>query len=77
MYYIWWCRRAKEAEIEKKLVQREETAMMKEKQYATLDQEVKDTKKKLKKLLHKHEVCTLLISIAGLHLFRLKFAADV
>lgn len=30
--------------------------MMKEKEYATLDQEVKDTKKKLKKLLHKHEV---------------------
>jgi hypothetical protein len=49
-------RRAKEAEMEKKLVQREEAAMMKEKQYATLDQEVKDTKKKLKKLLHKHEV---------------------
>jgi hypothetical protein len=49
-------RRAKEAEIEKKLVQREEAAMMKEKQYATLDQEVKDTKKKLKKLLHRHEV---------------------
>ena len=51
-----WYRRAKEAEIEKKLVQREEAAMMKEKEYATLDQEVKDTKKKLKKLLHKHEV---------------------
>ena len=35
--------------------------MMKEKEYATLDQEVKDTKKKLKKLLHKHEVqpCSL------------------
>lgn len=53
---LFWHRRAKEAEIEKKLVQREEAAMMKEKEYATLDQEVKDTKKKLKKLLHKHEV---------------------
>lgn len=50
------CRRAEEAELEKKLAQREETALMKEKQYATLDQEVKDTKKKLKKLLNKHEV---------------------
>jgi hypothetical protein len=50
------CRRAQEAEMEKRLVQREEAAMMKEKEYATLDQEVKDTKKKLKKLIHKHEV---------------------
>lgn len=50
------CRRAEEAELEKKLAEREEAALMKEKQYATLDQEVKDTKKKLKKLLNKHEV---------------------
>lgn len=49
-------RRAEEAELERKLAEREEAALMKEKQYATLDQEVKDTKKKLKKLLNKHEV---------------------
>lgn len=49
-------RRAEEAEMERKLAEREEAALMKEKQYATLDQEVKDTKKKLKKLLNKHEV---------------------
>lgn len=42
--------------MERKLAEREEAALMKEKQYATLDQEVKDTKKKLKKLLNKHEV---------------------
>lgn len=50
------CRRAEEADMERKLVEREEAALMKEKRYATLDQEVKDTKKKLKKLLNKHEV---------------------
>jgi hypothetical protein len=49
-------RRAAEAEMEKKVVQREEAALMKEQQYATLDQKVTDTKKKLKKLLHKYQV---------------------
>lgn len=42
--------------MEKRVVQREEAALMKEQQYATLDQKVTDTKKKLKKLLHKYQV---------------------
>lgn len=48
--------------MERKLVEREEAALMKEKQYATLEQEVKDTKKKLKKLLNKHEVKLYIIA---------------
>jgi hypothetical protein len=50
------CRRAEEAAMNRKIAEREEAALMKEQQYATMDQEVKDTKKRLKKLWKKHEV---------------------
>jgi hypothetical protein len=57
------CRRAKEARLEAQLAQQEEAALMKEQQYASLDQEVKGTKLKLMRLQKKLQVLLLLLQL--------------
>lgn len=47
-------------ELEAQLAQQEEVALMKEQQYASLDQEVKGTKSKLMRLQKKLQVLLLL-----------------
>jgi len=53
---ICGCRRAKEVELEARLAQQEEAALMKEQEYDSLDQQVKDTKTKITKLHKKLKV---------------------
>jgi uncharacterized protein YlxW (UPF0749 family) len=53
-------RREEEAKMARKLAAREEAALMKEQEYATLDQEVKEKQKKLKRIQKRLQVrrCT-------------------